>query len=210
LKSAVADPNLFKSGRLLQLDTLGGISWNGREHKRLFWNDGNGGFTDVAFGVGADPIEDGRSTIFFDADADGDLDLFIANMSDEYPIRMFRNNEGNRRNWLEVMPKGVALNTQAVGAMVKVIAGGKTLVRAIVAGQGYETSYHGPVHFGLGESERADRVEVLFQDGTTVTLKDVASRQLLTICQDGKATCEGPGTVGASTALQTQISRLEK
>jgi hypothetical protein len=210
LKSAVADPNLFKSGMLLQLKTLEGISWNGREHKRLFWNDGNRGFTDIAFGVGTDSMEDGRSTTFFDADGDGDLDLLIANMSEEYPIRMFRNNEGNKRNWLKVMVRGIALNTQAVGAMVKVIAGGRTLVRPIVAGQGYETSYHGPVHFGLGDSERVDRVEVVFQDGTTVALKDIASRQLLTVCQDGRASCEVPGAVGPSTPLQTEISKLER
>ena len=131
-------------------------------------------------------------------------------MSEEYPIRMFRNNEGNKRNWLKVMPIGIALNTQAVGAMVKVIAGGKTMVRPIMAGQGYETSYCGPVHFGLGGSEKVDRVEVVFQDGTSVTVNEVASRQLLTIYQDGKATGVAFGAIGASTALQTQISKLEK
>lgn len=210
MKSAVADPNLFKSGRLLQLDTLEGISWNGREHKRLFWNSGDGEFTDIAFGIGTDSIEDGRSTIFFDADGDGDLDLFIANMSEEYPIRMFRNNEGNKRNWLEVMPRGIALNTQAVGTLVKVIIGDKTLIRPIVAGQGYETSYLGPVHFGLGDNEKVDRVEVIFQGGTSVTVNEVASRQLLTVYQDGKATGKGFGAAGVLSRLETQISKLEK
>ena len=97
-----------------------------------------------------------------------------------------------------------------VPLLVKVIAGGRTLVRPIVAGQGYETSYHGPVHFGLGDSVRVDRVEVGFQDGTTVALKDIASRQLLTVCQDGRASCEVPGAVGPSTPLQSQISKLER
>lgn len=210
MKSAVADPKLFKSGQLFKTDPLGGISWNGREHNRLFWNDGNKKFTEVAFGLGVDTMEDGRSALFVDVDGDGDLDLLVANMSDETPMRLFRNKEGSKRNWLQIMPKGAALNAQAVGALVKVFAGGKTFVRPIVAGQGYETSYYGPVHVGLGNCEKADRVEVIFQDGTTVALTDVASKQLLTVCQDGKATCADVGTASNSKALPTLVSKLER
>jgi hypothetical protein len=210
LKSAVADPNLFKSGQLFKNDTLNGISWNGREHNRLFWNDGNNGFTDVAYGLGVDATEDGRSTIFFDADGDGDLDLLVANMSDDQPVRLFRNNRGNERNWLEVKAKGSGFNTQAVGALIKVIAGDRTWVRPVVAGQGYETSYCGPLHFGLGDRDKAERVEVVFQDGTTVALTDVSSRQVLTVCQDGKATCAAAGAAGQVAAIPALVSKLEK
>jgi enediyne biosynthesis protein E4 len=195
---------------LFKNDTLNGISWNGREHNRLFWNDGNSGFTDVAFGLGVDATEDGRSTIFFDADGDGDLDLLVANMNDEHPIRLFRNNHGNERNWLEVEAKGTASNSQAVGALIRVFAGDKTWVRPVVAGQGYETSYYGPLHFGLGDHSKVDRVEVAFQDGAVVTLKDVSSRQVLVVCEDGKATCATAATPGQATAVPTLVSKLEK
>jgi hypothetical protein len=188
LKSVVTDPNLFKSGKLFSNDTLGTISWNGREHNRLFCNENNEGFCDIGFGLGVDTVEDGRSTVFFDMDNDGDLDLLVANIDDNHPARLFRNDEGNRRSWLEVRPVSAPGNIDAVGATVRVRAGGREMVRPVVAGQGYQTSYSGPVHFGLGGNEKADVVQVVFQDGTEVTLNDVPSRQTLTVYRDGRIT----------------------
>ncbi len=48
---------------------------------QLFWNNGNGSFTDgtIAAGVGTD--ENGMGTSFGDYDADGDLDWFITNIT---------------------------------------------------------------------------------------------------------------------------------
>jgi hypothetical protein len=72
---------------------------------RLFWNDGNGTFTDgtVAAGVGTD--ENGMGADVGDYDGDGDLDWFITSIYDPEDLckcdngltgnRLFRN-EGNR------------------------------------------------------------------------------------------------------------------
>jgi len=185
LKAAVADPDQFKSGTLFKNENLGSVSWNGREHKRLFWNGGDGRFTEVAFGMGVDAVEDGRAAIFFDMDGDGDLDLLLTTMDDNHPVRLFRNEQGSRRNWLKVLPVGTKSNRQAVGALIKVRAGGKLMVRPVVAGQGYESSYYGPAHFGLGDNTRADQVEVVFPNGKTVSIAEVGANQVITIYEDG-------------------------
>ena len=50
---------------------------------RLFWNNGNGTFTDgtVAAGVGTD--ENGMGSTFGDYDLDGDLDWFATSIHDQ-------------------------------------------------------------------------------------------------------------------------------
>ncbi|HYM00856.1 MAG TPA: ASPIC/UnbV domain-containing protein [Blastocatellia bacterium] len=166
-------------------ERLGSTSWNGREHKRLFWNDGAGRFTDVAFGMGLDVEEDGRAAIFFDMDGDGDLDLLLTTMDDNHQVRLFRNEMGSAKHWLKVLPVGITSNRQAVGSLIRVWAGGKLMVRPVVAGQGYESSYCGPIHFGLGENAEADRVEVVFPDGKSVALTSVRSDQTVTVYQNG-------------------------
>jgi hypothetical protein len=82
-----------------------------------------------------------------------------------------------------VRPVGATANRQAVGAVVKITTGGKTMVRPVLAGQGYQSSYCGPLHFGLGSAERVDRIEVRFPGGQSVVLTDVPARQWLTIYQ---------------------------
>jgi hypothetical protein len=73
------------------------------ETSQLFWNNGDGTFTDgtIAAGVGTD--RNGMGTTFGDYDADGDLDWFITNITEPPDIvtpfggwnRLYRN-EGNR------------------------------------------------------------------------------------------------------------------
>ena len=73
------------------------------ETSQLFWNDGDGTFTDgtLAAGVGTD--QNGMGTSFGDYDGDGDLDWFITNITNPPGIpgpfggynRLYRN-DGNR------------------------------------------------------------------------------------------------------------------
>ncbi|MFT7670393.1 MAG: hypothetical protein ACI8X5_003101 [Planctomycetota bacterium] len=66
------------------------------KHK-LFKNNGNGSFTDVAVSAGVNatslPVEDGWGAAFGDYDLDGDLDLFVAGHANQNAgTRLFRNN----------------------------------------------------------------------------------------------------------------------
>lgn len=141
--------------------------------------------------MGVDGQEDGRSAIFFDMDGDGDLDLLLTTMDDNHQVRLFRNEHGSDRNWLKILPVGTTSNRQAVGSLIRVWAGGKLMVRPVVAGQGYESSYCGPIHFGLGDHASADRVEVEFPDGKTVDLTNVAARETVAVYQNGTSAVIG-------------------
>jgi hypothetical protein len=92
--------------RLVDLDRDGHVDLTFAadfETSQLFWNNGDGTFTDgtLAAGVGTD--ENGMGTTFGDYDSDGDLDWFITNITPAPGVvapfgrwnRLYRN-EGNR------------------------------------------------------------------------------------------------------------------
>jgi hypothetical protein len=70
------------------------------QHPRLYHNNGNGTFTDVAPQMGLDTVLLGMSGNYGDLDNDGYLDFFIGTGEPYYttlvPNRMFRNDAGKR------------------------------------------------------------------------------------------------------------------
>jgi len=70
-----------------------------------------------------------------------------------------------------------------VGAHVTVQAGNLTLVDEVHSGRGYQ-SHHGlRLHFGLGEQDRIDRIEVRWIGGGVDVLENVEADQRLTITE---------------------------
>ncbi len=76
----------------------------------------------------------------FDYDLDGDDDLIIGAGGD-WPIRVFRNDEGNLNHHLAVTLVGAGKegfsNTSAIGAKIQVTAGSTTVTRVVRAGDGH-------------------------------------------------------------------------
>jgi hypothetical protein len=84
----------------------------------LFVSNGDGTFTERGAELGVADTDEGRGVVAFDYDGDGDLDLFVHNS--EGPGRLYRNDEGNAGNWLDVVLHGRAPNTEGIGARVRV------------------------------------------------------------------------------------------
>lgn len=149
---------------------IGQHGLNGWERKCLFRNNGDGTFTDVAWVNNADRIEDGRGLVVFDYDGDGALDLLIRNY--RQPAQLLRN-AGPARHWLQLRLVGTRSNRDAVGARVRVLAGGTWQTRVVAAGSGYLSGSSLVQHFGLGSATRADEVEIAWPSGATTRLTDV-------------------------------------
>ena len=123
---------------------------------RLFRNNGDGTFTDMASeaGVRAKIPGDGRGSdaSFADYNNDGFPDLFVNNGAGSTvgTYMLFKNN-GNSNHWLKVVLQGTRSNRSAIGAKLRLTAGGKTQYRQYT-GQHYMGQNYIPVHFGLGQA----------------------------------------------------------
>lgn len=151
----------------------------------LLNNLGTGMFADVSdrSGDGLKVQESSRGAAFDDLDNDGDVDAVVLN-SRSLPT-VLRNETRSDRHWLQAQLRGTATNRDGVGARVAVTAGGLTQVAEVHAGRGYQSHYGTRLHFGLGVSRSAERIEVRWLGGGTEIHRDVPADQCVTICERG-------------------------
>jgi tetratricopeptide (TPR) repeat protein len=132
----------------------------------LLWNRRGEFFHDLAVQVPelATPRV-GRGLAVSDYDRDGDLDLLIVHL--DGGVQLLRN-DGQRGRWLELalhqrLPGGRW--GAGEGATAVAWVGGVPLRRS-VGGASYLSQSTRVLHFGLGEAEAADRLEVRWPDGS--------------------------------------------
>ena len=147
----------------------------------VFHNVGGGRFEDVSdrSGSGATTPHSSRGAAFGDVDNDGDVDVLVFNMNE--PPSLLRNDQHTGHHWIAVTLQGVQSDRAAIGATVKVTAGG--LVQARVASS--QSSYYSHddlrLHFGLGEATRAETIEVRWPSGRVETVRGAAGDRVVTI-----------------------------
>jgi hypothetical protein len=122
-----------------------------------------------------------RGLAMGDLDEDGRLDLVINDL-DGSP-QLLRNELAEPGNWLLVKLRGKAGNSDAIGALVSVRAGGRTQLRLVQSGTSYLSQHDMRQHFGLGTAAFAESVEVRWPDGTRTRLSDVKANQVLRVEQ---------------------------
>lgn len=150
-----------------------------RQRNQIFENR-DGFFVEVTdqAGPGFQQLLSSRGLAVGDFDNDGRIDLLITHL--DAPPSLLRN-ESAAGAWLTVVcevPLGAGTR---VGTRVTVTAGGRTMLRDLDAGASYLSSHDPRLHFGLGEHEVVDRVEVRWPDGTRTVRENVPARQFLTI-----------------------------
>ncbi len=97
-----------------------------------------------------------------DLDGDGSPEVVIVNMN--APPTILKN-YGDRGNWLRVRLVGVESNRSAIGAVVRVTAGGVTQTSVVASGSSYLSQSDFRQSFGLGKLTMVERVEILWPRG---------------------------------------------
>ncbi len=156
-----------------------GRSLSGFQQKRVWLNDGAGGFREVAQQVGASDTYDGRSVVVADLWNRGVQDVIVANQRG--PLLVYKNTVAPDNDWLELSLEGAASNRSAIGAAVRVFWNGKQQLQEVSGGSGFCAQNDRRLHFGLGKNARIERVEIRWPSGKTQTLENVAANQLLSI-----------------------------
>jgi len=190
--AAVLGQYVSWSGNFLDIDNDGWLDIfvvNGDAHHleaeedTLFLNRKGAEFEDISAktGVALSTKFVGRGSASGDFDNDGDLDLLVLNLNDR--PRLLRNDLDNQHHWLELRLIGTTSNRDAIGARVRLTAGGHTQLRDVRTSSGYLSQSDPRLHFGLGSSTVADHIEISWPSGTVQNLRKIAADQLLTITE---------------------------
>jgi len=151
----------------------------------LLENDGKGNFKNVGPEVSDyfTTKRSGRGGAVLDYDNDGDLDIVVSHLDGAGDAVLLRNDGSNKNHWLGLELKGKNGAASAIGATVTVYMGDMKLVRVNQWGNGYMGFNDPRVHFGLGQHEKVDKVEVLWADGDTTVLEGVEVDRYMEIKQ---------------------------
>lgn len=177
--SCFADFNL--DGRLDIFHTNGWPSLNPiddfeHDRSRLFIAQASGRFVDEAGTRGMTDTEQGRAVVCADFDRDGDVDIFMTNRGLENSGAFWLNNDTTNTNRsLAIRLVGVAPNTEASGARIRVTVGGVTQLREIGIGNNFTSQNPAVQVVGIGTASAADTVQIEWPDGSTDTYPNVAS-----------------------------------
>ncbi len=164
-----------------QLLDLGHHSLNGYERNSLFRNDGDGSFTELAWLHRADREEDGRGVAVFDFDRDGRLDIAVRNY--RQPASLLQNT-GAMRHWVSFELVGKRSNRDAVGARLRLRTGDAWQTRVVTTGSGYLSGSSLRQHFGLGDADTVDEVEISWPSGLRSRLVSLPANRAYRVVEE--------------------------
>ena len=130
----------------------------------LFQNNNDGTFTDVSLSSGGlnDPYNS-RTSAMGDYDGDGDLDMFSVNYGQQ--AKLFRNDNNNGNNWVQISLQGTTSNRDGIGAWVEVTAGGITQHYETRSGSSLGAGDQNGAFFGLGSNFTITDVTITWPSG---------------------------------------------
>ena len=153
------------------------------QRKVIYRNLRNGRFEEITERLGppATTPRAGRGAAFGDIDNDGDVDVAVNNVHDT--PNLYRLDLTRQTSWTQLKLVGTKSNRNAIGARVRIVVGGATLVREVQGGGSYYSQNDLRVHAGLGEAAKVDRVEVRWPNGNEEVFRDVPTRRIVTLVE---------------------------
>ncbi len=152
----------------------------------LYHNDGGKKFDLIppVAGTGLATVVSGRGAAFGDLFNDGKIDVVI-NVQDGVPV-LLRNVNPDKHHWVELkLIGGPKSPRDAVGATVYLTANKLRQRGDVLSGGSYISSNDQRVHFGLGDADKVDAVEIHWPSGAIEKIQLPRVDRIYTI-QEGK------------------------
>ncbi|MBK8813269.1 MAG: CRTAC1 family protein [Acidobacteria bacterium] len=147
---------------------MGGRSLAGFQQKRVWLNDGAGRFNDVALSVGVTETFDGRAVALADLWNRGVLDVIVAHQKG--PVLIYKNSPAKKQRWIAFDLANAG--GKAIGSSVKIFWDNKSQIQVINGGIGFCAQNQRRLHFGLGDSQSVEKVEIRWASGRIQTIQN--------------------------------------
>ncbi|MGH7171840.1 MAG: CRTAC1 family protein [Gemmataceae bacterium] len=181
--------------------TLGPFWSRYGDRNQIYRGDGRGHFDNLSLQNRAfcGRLNVARALAHGDIDGDGAIDLLVTTIGGR--ARLFKNIAPDRGHWFQVRAVDPALHRDALGAVVRLRAGGKSRVSSLHPADSYLSSSVPVAHFGLGTVNRVDAVEIVWPDGRRELFDNKrtgfdADRRLQLRKGDGHLLGERPASAG--------------
>ncbi|HEX2598176.1 MAG TPA: CRTAC1 family protein [Terriglobales bacterium] len=142
---------------------------------QVFLNNGRARFSDVSSEVGQgfrDP-KVARGLAYGDFDRDGDVDILLTTNSG--PAYLYRNDQLGGNRSIRFKLRGTQSNRDAIGARLRIEAGGLSQIRMVKSGSSYLSQSELPITFGLGKADKIERVVIQWPNGRSEEYKNLSA-----------------------------------
>ncbi|MEC9341143.1 MAG: CRTAC1 family protein [Pseudomonadota bacterium] len=170
-----SDLDLFVANGAVNVEeSLRGTPYPYQQRNQLYRNDGDASYRDISDAAGAALalFEVSRGAAFGDIDNDGDTDILVTNNNG--PVRLLRNDIGNRNHWVRLRLAGGSSAVDGIGARVAITSATGTQWRLANRDGSYLSSNDPRVLVGLGKAAGPVTVEVYWPSGHREIWNDVA------------------------------------
>jgi hypothetical protein len=150
---------------------------------QLFLNQGRGVFRELGeeAGGGFSLPKVGRGLALGDFDRDGDLDVLMT--TNNGPAYLFRNDQTGGNQSIRFHLRGTRSNRDAIGARLRIFAGGNLQTRMVRSGSSYLSQSELPVTFGLGRQNQVERLTIDWPSGLTEEFKNLKAGRAYEIAE---------------------------